>query len=110
MDCPRSGVTVIHIGLLLTRSRRSVYSSKSRIEDRGCEVHPLGLGWPLAQPRQSVLTLCALSVAFALFGTVISLNAAYERAIVDTRMDRLTDGSQFASSDEKIGLAAMAAL
>jgi hypothetical protein len=25
-------------------------------------------------------------------------------------MDRLTDGSQFASSDEKIGLAAMAAL
>jgi putative ABC transport system permease protein len=59
---------------------------------------------------ESVLTLCALSVAFALFGAVISLYAAYERAIVDTRMDRLTDGSQFASSDEKLGLAAMAAL
>ena len=50
-------------------------------------------------PRASILAkvyvLCALSVAFALFGTVISLNAPYERAIVDTRMDRLTDGRKF---------------
>jgi ABC-type lipoprotein release transport system permease subunit len=38
---------------------------------------------------ESVLTLCALSVAFALFGTMITLNQAYERAIADTRMDRL---------------------
>jgi len=38
---------------------------------------------------ESVLTLCALSVAFALFGTMITLNAAYERAIDDARMDRL---------------------
>ena len=38
---------------------------------------------------ESVLTLLALSVAFALFGTMIALNRAYERAIVDTRMDRL---------------------
>lgn len=38
---------------------------------------------------ESVLTLLALSVAFALFGTMIALNAAYERAIDDTRMDRL---------------------
>ncbi len=38
---------------------------------------------------ESVLTLVALSVAFALFGTMIALNAAYERAIDDARMDRL---------------------
>lgn len=38
---------------------------------------------------ESVLTLLALSVAFALFGTMISLNAAYERAITDARTDRL---------------------
>ncbi|HEV2284725.1 MAG TPA: ABC transporter permease [Steroidobacteraceae bacterium] len=38
---------------------------------------------------ESVLTLLALSVAFALFGTMITLNAAYQRAIEDTRMDRL---------------------
>ena len=33
--------------------------------------------------------MLALSVAFALFGTMLTLNAAYERAIDDTRMDRL---------------------
>lgn len=38
---------------------------------------------------ESVLTLLAVSVAFALFGTMLTLNAAYERAIDDTRMDRL---------------------
>ena len=38
---------------------------------------------------ESVLTLMALSVAFALFGTMLTLNAAYQRAIDDTRMDRL---------------------
>jgi putative ABC transport system permease protein len=38
---------------------------------------------------ESVLTLLALCVAFALFGTMITLNAAYERAIDATRMDRL---------------------
>ena len=38
---------------------------------------------------ESLLTLLALSVAFALFGTMITLNAAYQRAIDDTRMDRL---------------------
>ena len=36
-----------------------------------------------------MLTLLALSVAFALFGTMLTLNAAYQRAIDDTRMDRL---------------------
>lgn len=36
-----------------------------------------------------MLTLLALSVAFALFGTMLTLNAAYQRAIEDTRMDRL---------------------
>jgi putative ABC transport system permease protein len=38
---------------------------------------------------ESVVTLLALSVAFALFGTMITVKAAYERAIDDTRMDRL---------------------
>jgi putative ABC transport system permease protein len=38
---------------------------------------------------ESVLTLLALSVGFALLGTMIALNAAYERAIADTRTDRL---------------------
>lgn len=38
---------------------------------------------------ESVLTLLALSVAFALFGTMIALNAAYERAIEVARPDRL---------------------
>ena len=38
---------------------------------------------------ESVLTLLAVSVAFALFGTMLTLNAAYERVIDDTRMDRL---------------------
>jgi putative ABC transport system permease protein len=40
-------------------------------------------------PTESVLTLLALSVAFALFGTMVALNAAYEQAIDDARMDRL---------------------
>ncbi len=38
---------------------------------------------------ESVLTLLALTVAFALFGTMIALNAAYEQAIEDARTDRL---------------------
>jgi putative ABC transport system permease protein len=38
---------------------------------------------------ESILTLLAVSVAFALFGTMLTVNAAYERAIDDTRMDRL---------------------
>lgn len=38
---------------------------------------------------ESALTLFALSVAFALFGAMITLNAAYERAIDDARLDRL---------------------
>lgn len=38
---------------------------------------------------ESVLTLLALTVAFALFGTMIALNAAYERAIEEARTDRL---------------------
>lgn len=35
---------------------------------------------------ESVLTL---SIAFAVIGTMLTLNAAYQRAIDDTRMDRL---------------------
>ena len=38
---------------------------------------------------ESLLMLLAVSVAFALLGAMVMLNAAYERAIEDTRMDRL---------------------
>lgn len=38
---------------------------------------------------ESLLMLAALSVAFALFGVMIAVNAAYEQAIEDVRMDRL---------------------
>jgi putative ABC transport system permease protein len=38
---------------------------------------------------EATLTLLAVSVAFALFGTMLTLNAAYERGIDDARMDRL---------------------
>ena len=38
---------------------------------------------------EATLTLLALSVGFALFGTMIAVNAAYEQAVDDARMDRL---------------------
>ena len=38
---------------------------------------------------ESALTLLALCVGFMLFGVMIAVNAAYERAIDETRMDRL---------------------
>jgi putative ABC transport system permease protein len=38
---------------------------------------------------ESLLTLFALTVAFTLFGAMLALNAAYEKAIADARMDRL---------------------
>lgn len=38
---------------------------------------------------ESVLMLLALSMAFTLFGAMVALNAAYERAIEDARTDRL---------------------
>jgi putative ABC transport system permease protein len=38
---------------------------------------------------ESLLTLFALTVAFTLLGAMLALNAAYEKAIADARMDRL---------------------
>ncbi len=38
---------------------------------------------------ESLLMLAALSVGFALFGAMLAVNAAYEQAIDDVRMDRL---------------------
>jgi len=38
---------------------------------------------------ESALTLLALCIGFMLFGTMIAVNAAYEQAISDARMDRL---------------------
>ena len=56
-----------------------------------CAVKFLPLVWAALwrNRTESALTLLALSVAFALFGIMVALNAAYERAIVDARMDRL---------------------
>jgi putative ABC transport system permease protein len=55
------------------------------------DVSYLPLAWAALwrNRTESLLMLLALSVAFALFGTMVMLNAAYERAIDDTRMDRL---------------------
>jgi putative ABC transport system permease protein len=44
---------------------------------------------------ESAVALLALTVGFALFGTMLTLNAAYERAIDDTRMDRLVVACAF---------------
>jgi putative ABC transport system permease protein len=44
---------------------------------------------------ESVLTLLALTIAFALFGTMLTVRAAYERAIDATRMDRLVVACAF---------------
>lgn len=52
---------------------------------------------------ESVLTLLALSVAFALFGTMISLNAAYQRAIDAARTDRLIVACAFDCGEIPIG-------
>ena len=38
---------------------------------------------------ESILTLVALSVGFTLIGVMVALNAAYQRAIDDMRMDRV---------------------
>ena len=52
---------------------------------------------------ESVLTLLALSVAFALFGTMIALNAAYGRAIEDARPDRLIVACAFDCGEIPLG-------
>jgi putative ABC transport system permease protein len=52
-----------------------------------------------------VLTLLALSVAFALFGTMIALNAAYERSIDDARLDRLIVACAFDCGAIPVGYA-----
>jgi putative ABC transport system permease protein len=44
---------------------------------------------------ESALMLLALSVGFTLFGTMIAVNAAYEQAIDDARMDRLVVACAF---------------
>lgn len=40
-------------------------------------------------PAELLLTVLAMSVAFALFGTMVAVNAAYARIIDSVRMDRL---------------------
>jgi putative ABC transport system permease protein len=40
-------------------------------------------------PAESALTLLAMTVAFTLFGSMIALNAAYDRVLATVRMDRL---------------------
>jgi putative ABC transport system permease protein len=55
----------------------------------GVKIVPLVWAALWRNRAESVLTLLALCVAFALFGTMIALNAAYELAIDETRTDRL---------------------
>ena len=54
-------------------------------------------------PTESLLTLLTQTVAFALFGAMITLNAAYERAIDDARMDRLFVVCRFECAGIPIG-------
>jgi putative ABC transport system permease protein len=57
----------------------------------GPSVKFLPLVWSAIwrQRTESLLTLFALTVAFTLFGAMLALNVAYEKAIADARMDRL---------------------
>lgn len=52
---------------------------------------------------ESMLTFLALIVAFALFGSMLTLNAAYEKAISDARMDRLLVTHRFGGGALPIG-------
>lgn len=65
--------------------------SLTRADPRVCAMKFLPLVWAALwrNRAESVLTLLALSVAFALFGTMVAVHAAYERAIVEARADRL---------------------
>ena len=53
------------------------------------KVLPLAWAALWRNPTESLLLVAGLSVGFALFGVMIAVNAAYERAIDDLRMDRL---------------------
>jgi putative ABC transport system permease protein len=57
----------------------------------GPSVKFLPLVWSAIwrQRTESLLMLFALTVAFTLFGAMLALNVAYEKAIADARMDRL---------------------
>jgi putative ABC transport system permease protein len=66
-----------------------VHARRATWEDAAVKFFPLVWAALWRNLTEPVLTLCALSVAFALFGTMLTLNAAYEEAIDDTRMDRL---------------------
>ena len=61
------------------------------VRSEGIATKFLPLVWAAVwrNPTEWVLTLLALCIGFMLFGTMVAVNAAYERAIVDTRMDRL---------------------
>ena len=54
-------------------------------------------------PAESLLTSLALVVAFALFGSMLTLNVAYEKAINDARMDRLLVTHRFGGGALPIG-------
>lgn len=52
---------------------------------------------------ESLLTFLVLTIAFALFSSMVALKATYDAAIENTRMDRLLVASRFCCSDLNIG-------
>ena len=65
----------------------------------------LPLAWAALwrNPADSLLLIAALSIGFALFGVMIAINAAYQRAIDDLRMDRLIVACAFDCAAIPIG-------
>ena len=65
----------------------------------------LPLAWAAVwrNPMESLLLIAGLSVGFALFGAMIAVNAAYQRAIDDLRMDRLIVACAFDCAAIPIG-------
>ena len=73
--------------------RESVHPKSLRPPHVWCDasVKLLPLVWAALKRNrtESMLTFVALALGFTLIGVMLSLNAAYQRAIDDTRMDRL---------------------
>lgn len=65
----------------------------------------LPLAWAALwrNPTESLLLIATLSVGFALFGVMLAVNAAYQRAIDDLRMDRLIVACAFDCAAIPIG-------
>jgi putative ABC transport system permease protein len=67
------------------------------------KILPLAWAALWRNPADSLLLIAALSVGFALFGAMIAVNAAYQRAIDDLRVDRLIVACAFDCAAIPIG-------